>query len=136
RVVAEIPCWSESELGQTRNIATAKQQFHPDRRWCKRSAITTARIAERIKLAGTQDEARAIPSSAVADASPLALATSPAIAPPSANPICWMVGTEEAATVSSPALAPSMMRCATKGQHWPMPAPSMAIAGINSNVVE
>jgi hypothetical protein len=101
-----------------------------------RMPIKTARIADATKLAGTQNAARAIPSSAIAADNPLALATSPAIAAPSAAPICCTVETDEAAIVSSPAFAPSIMRCATKGQHWPMPAPSKAIAGINNNVEE
>ena len=69
-------------------------------------------------------------------AKPAVLATSPESAAPSAKPICCIVGTDEAATVSSPLRAPLMMRCATKAQQTPMPTPIPKIARYSRGTAE
>ena len=49
-------------------------------------------------------------------------------AAPKAKPICCIVGTDDAATASSPFRAPLMIRCATNAQQMPMPTPIPKIA--------
>src|SRR3989442_4808704 len=64
----------------------------------KPRAARQARAAGTTKLAGTQKACCRMLSSETTAERPLAFATTPAKAAPSANPVCWTVGTDEAAT--------------------------------------